>query len=96
MNDESKVKKILFNEISFLIAGVGLVSSLILWVTNPQVEITRRVDAIEQEVEHTSTDYDRMEQSQLTDLAEIKQRLTTIDNRQLELLQAVARLEARH
>ena len=85
MGSENKVKKILFNEVSFIIAIIGVISTFIFWVTNPAQLLSQRVGTLENTLEF-----------QTETLKEIKEKVEVIEGRQIEILEAVARLEARH
>ena len=82
--EENRVKKILFDEVSFVIATVSLVSGFIFWVTNPAQVLSERVSTLENSLEF---------QTQL--LSDIKSKVDVIESRQIEVLKAVARLEVK-
>jgi hypothetical protein len=94
-NNEGKIKKVLYNEVSFAIAIVSLVSGLIFWVTNPGVILSQRVSILESDVDHNNLSYQQTEAYQTEALMEIRKRTENIENRQIDLMKAVARLEAR-
>lgn len=93
--NESKIKKVLYNEISLAIAVVSLVSGVIIWMTNPGIILSQRVSTLESEVTHQSEIYISEEKYQSETLTEIKDRLKSIEDRQLEIIQSVARLESK-
>jgi hypothetical protein len=82
---DSKIKKVLFNEVSFVIAIIGVISTFIFWVTNPAQLLSQRVGTLENTLEF---------QSQT--LSEIKVKMGRIEDRQIEILQALAKLQAGH
>lgn len=83
--EENKLKKVLYNEVTLILTLIGLVSTFIFWVTNPSNVLSQRVGSLEQSIEYQS---DALE--------EIKSKVNVIDSRQVEILQAIARLEAEH
>ncbi len=94
MEQDNRIKKVLFNEVSFAIAVVGTVSSMIFWVTNPQNALKEDVIRLQAQVESSETVTAALEKIKNNDLHEIQLRLDRQESRQIELLQAVARLEA--
>ena len=95
-NNESKIRKVLFNEISLCIAGIGLVSSGIFWVTNPQQEMQIQIVKLQAQIESNQTVTTELLKIKNNDLYEMNLRLEQIENRQIELLKAMARIEAVH
>lgn len=95
MQQEEKFKKVLYNQVSLFIALVGVVSSVLFWLTNPQVELATRVSAVEKDLTFIADTYENEEQNQSESLSEIKDRLKSVEEHQLNILQAVARLEAK-
>ena len=83
--EENKLKKILYNEVTFIIALISVIATFIFWVTNPSNLLSQRVGSLEQSIEYQS---DALE--------EIKTKVNIIDSRQVEILQAIARLQAEH
>lgn len=81
--EENKLKKILYNEVTFVLALVGIISTFIFWITNPAQLLSQRVSTLETTLEY-----------KIDTLEEIKEKVNIIDARQVEILQAVARLEA--
>lgn len=82
---ENKIKKVLFNEVSFVLALIGIIVGFISWVTNPHEVTSQRIGSLESSMEF-----------QTQTLNEIKVKVTTIEDRQIEILQAIARLQAEH
>ena len=85
MGSENKIKKVLFNEVSFVIAIIGVISTFIFWVTNPAQLLSQRVGSLESTIEF-----------QTQTLNEIKVKVGDIEDRQIEILQAIAKLQAGH
>jgi hypothetical protein len=96
IENESKIRKVLFNEISFLIAGIGLLSSVMFWVMNPQQELEKQMAVMNNQIENNLTVAASLEKIKSNDLNEIQIKLQNIEDRQLDLIKAVARLEAKH
>jgi septal ring factor EnvC (AmiA/AmiB activator) len=96
MNEENKITKVLYNQVSFVVAIAGVLLSLFFWITSPQNAVQAEVDALQKDVEANKTEYKAQEDFQSQTLIEIKDKVTAIESRQIELLQAVARLEATH
>jgi len=82
--EENKLKKVLYNEVTFILALVGIISSFIFWVTNPTNALSGRVTSLEDTIEY-----------QTETLTEIKTKVNVIEGRQIEVLQAIARLESK-
>jgi len=82
--EENNLKKLLYNEVTFVLALVGIISTFIFWVTNPANVLSQRVGSLETTMEYQS---DMLE--------EIKLKVGVIETRQIEVLQAIARLESK-
>ena len=95
MNEENKITKVLYNQVSFVVAIAGVLLSLFFWVTNPQNKVQAQVDILTHEVEDNKEIYQTEEKFQSETLVEIKQKLVVIEGRQIEVLQSIARLEAK-
>lgn len=91
---ESSVRKLLFNEISFLVAGIGLVSSVMFWVMNPQQQNEIEIAKLKVQLESTTTITASLDKIRNNDLNEIQIKLQNLEDRQIEILKALARLEA--
>lgn len=94
IQSEGKIKKVLFNEISFMIAGIGLVSSVIFWVTNPQTELKIEITKLQSQVESNKTITEELNKIKNNDLHEVQLRMDQIEERQIKELEAIARIEA--
>lgn len=94
ISSESKIKKVLFNEVSFIIAGIGLVSSVMFWVMNPQQLMEIKVAKLESQIESNQTVAAELQRIKTNDLHELQLRLDQIETRQIDTLKAIARLEA--
>jgi hypothetical protein len=94
MDNENKIKKVLFNEISFLIAGIGLISSVIFWVTNPQNELEIKIIQLQSQVESYESVGLMLQKFKDNDLHELQLRLERMEEREIEMMKSLARLEA--
>jgi hypothetical protein len=94
--NESKIKKVLFNEVSFLIAGVGLVSSVMFWVMNPQQDMQLQLVEMKGQIESNQTVGEMLQKFKDNDLHELQLKMDQIESRQIQVLQGMSRLEAIH
>ena len=60
-NGESKIRKVIFNEATLVIALVSLVSGFIFWISNPQTEMVIRITKLESQIEHNKTVVESLE-----------------------------------
>jgi hypothetical protein len=95
MNEENKFTKYLYNQISLMVAGIALVSSVMFWVMSPQKNLEIQMTKLQSQVESNQTVADALSKIKNNDLNEIQLRLDRIEARQIEELKAVARLEAK-
>lgn len=91
----SPIKRVLFNEISFVIAMIGAISSAIIWISNPQKVLEIEIVKLQSRIESTEVITSKLEQIKNNDLHEIQIKLDRMDERQLEIIKAIARLEAK-
>ena len=83
--EDIKFKKLLYNEVTFAISIIAVISTFIFWITNPAQILSQRVSTLEQALEY-----------QTETLHEIKEKLDRVDSSQTEVLQAIAALKAEH
>jgi hypothetical protein len=83
--EDPKFKKLLYNEVTFAISMVGIISSFIFWVTNPTTMLSQRVATLEQALEYQTEALDR-----------INIKLDMVDARQVTILETLAALKAQH
>ena len=95
-NGDSKIRKVFFNEISFIIAGIGLVSSMMFWVMNPQQKMEIELVKLQSQLESNQTVASELSKFRVNDLNEINLRLDQLESRQLDILKGISRLEAIH
>jgi hypothetical protein len=94
MQPESKLRKMLFNEGSFVISVVGLTLAVAFWVVNPQNELELELVKLQVQIESNQTVAEELSKIKNNDLHELQLRMDRIEARQIEELQAIARLEA--
>lgn len=92
-NGETRIRKVLFNEISFVIAVIGCVTGVVFWVANPQQDLKIELTKLEGQVENNNTVAVELQKIRTNDLNEIQLRLDKIETRQIEELKAIAQLE---
>ena len=92
--NETKIRKVLFNEISFLVAGIGLVSSVMFWVMNPQQEMALQIVGLESQIESYEKVGNIVKEIKDNDLNEMELQMTRIENRQIKMIEAIAELKA--
>lgn len=95
MEHDSKIRKVIFNEVSLAIALVGVVVSIMFWIMNPQTESRESIIKLQARVESTETVTAALQKIKDNDLHEMQLRMDRIENRQLEQLESQARLEAK-
>jgi len=93
-NNENKIRKVLFNEVSLFIALIGMISGVIFWVANPQTEMLVRVTKLEAQVESNQTVTSALERIKNNDFVEMQLKMDQIENRQIEILRALSSLQA--
>lgn len=91
--ENTNIRRILFNEISLCIAGVGLVSSCIFWITNPQQEIELAFAKLESQVESYESVGSILQKFKDNDLHELELQMTRIEDRQIDMIKSIAALE---
>lgn len=94
MENDSKIRKVLFNEISLTVAAVGMISSLIFWVQNPQQDLQLEIVKLKAQVQSNESVAAELAKIKNNDLHEMQLRMDRIEARQIEELQAIARIEA--
>ncbi len=84
-NSESKIRKVLFNEITFIIAIVAALSSVIYWVQNPQQKNDVAIQLQDQRITSQQKTIDELTKTQQNDIQEVKKGLTELED-QVEIL----------
>lgn len=91
---EDKIRRVLFNEVSFVIALIAAVSSAIFWVSGPQNDLKLDVVKLQTQLESNETVTAELAKIKNNDLHEVQLRLDRIEERQLENIKALSRIEA--
>lgn len=94
MEQDNKIKRVLFNEVSLVVGAIGLISSIIFWVQNPQQKLKEDVIRLQSQVESSETVTAALERIKNNDLHEIQLRMDRLEARQINLLESNARIEA--
>lgn len=94
MEQQRIFQKYLYNQVSLAVAATGLIASIIFWVTSPVSELKLQIVKLESQVESNETIMNELEKIKNNDLHEVQLRMDRIEARQIEELQAIARIEA--
>jgi len=92
--EENRIKKVIFNEFSLVLAIVGAVSGVIFWVANPQQAMELELVRLKAQIETNQTVTESLQELKNNDLNEFQLRLDRMETRQIEQLEAIARIEA--
>lgn len=92
---DSPVKRVLYNEISFAIALIGVVSSAIIWISSPQKVLEIELVKLQSRLDSTEVISAKLEQIKNNDLKELHLSMQRIEDRQLDIIKAIVRLEAK-
>ena len=90
---ESRIRKVIFNEVTLVIALASLVSGCIFWVSNPQNEMEIRIVQLESQLENNQTVVETLERIKNNDFVEFQEKLSQIEERQIEILQTMAAIK---
>lgn len=94
VRQEDKIRRVLFNEGAFLLGLVGVISSVIFWVSGPQNALKLEIVRLQGQVESNESVAVELSKIKNNDLHEMQLRMDRIEARQIEELQAIARIEA--
>ena len=94
-NGESKIRKVIFNEFTLIIALVSVVSGIIFWISNPQNEMQIEIVKLQAQVDSNQTVSAALEKIKNNDFVEFHNRLKDIDDNQVDLMNAMAAMNAR-
>ena len=94
-SEEAGITKILYNQVSLFIACVGLVSGIMFWVMNPQIAMEKELIKLQTQTESNQSMVAALEKIKQNDLVEIHAEMKDLEARDIEILQAIARLEAK-
>ena len=92
-NEAGAIRKVIMNEVTLVMAIVGVVSSLIFWVANPQTELEKELIKLKAQVETNKTVATALAEIKNNDLHEFQLRLEQIENRQIDILRGLSSLE---
>ena len=87
---DSKIKTALYKEVTLIIALVGIVSSIIFWVSSPQNEMQIEIVKLQAQIENNQTVTVALDKIKNNDFVEIHKSIEQIETRQIEVLQALA------
>jgi len=80
-NGESKVRKVLFNEVTMVVAIIGVVVGVMNWVRNPQeesnraiVQMDKNISLIQKDINTINSNHEAHIQDILKEIEEIKKR----------------------
>lgn len=96
MENQSKIRKVLFNEVSLATGLIALVVSVMVWVQNPVQDLEKGDVQIRADIVALQVRAGQTENSLNTRLIAMQIQLDRVEGRQIEVLQSLARLEAEH
>lgn len=91
---DTAIRKVLFNEVSLGLSLIGVVLVSVFWVLNPQQELKLQIVKLQAQVESNASVAAELSKIKNNDLHEMQLRMDRIESRQVEELQAIARIEA--
>ena len=94
-NGESKIRKVIFNEFTLIVPLVSVVSGIIFWISNPQNEMQIEIVKLQAQVDSNQTVSEALEKIKNNDFVEFHNRLKDIDDNQVDLMNAIAAMNAR-
>lgn len=94
MENESKIRKMMFNEVSLAMAIVGVTLSVSMWVINPQQDLREEVIRLKAQIESNETVATELAKIKNNDLHELHLSIGRLEERDIAILQAIARVEA--
>ncbi len=89
-NGENRIRKVIFNEFTLILALVSVVSGVIFWVSNPQTEMEIRIIKLEAQIESNHTVTAALEKIKNNDFVEFQLKMNQIEERQIDILKALA------
>lgn len=90
---ESRIRKVIFNELTLVIALVGCISGVIFWVANPQNEMQLQIVRLESQVESNQTVTTALEKIKNNDFVEFQLKMEQIEDRQINILESLAAIK---
>jgi hypothetical protein len=95
INGESKIRKIIFNELTLVIALVGCISGVIFWVANPQTEMKMEIIKLQSQAESNQTVVAALEKIKNNDFVEIHKSIEQLETRQITILERLAKISSK-
>lgn len=92
-DNESKVRKILFNEVSLFLALTGTVLSAVFWVSGPQQELKLELARLQGQVEAQGELSKQLQNIKDNDLHEVQRKLDEQGLMIIEVQKSIVRLE---
>jgi len=93
-NGNSKLKKILFNEVSLIFGVVAVVLSIFIYLTNPQATNDTSIQLLQAQVETQKTTIDTLTKTQQNDFHTLETKLETLNNSIAELAKQQSEVNA--
>lgn len=94
MENDSKVRKIMFNEVSLVVAIIGATLSVAMWVINPQQDLREDIIRLNAQIENNESVTAMLEKLKNNDLHELQLGQQRLEERDIQILQTLSRLEA--
>lgn len=90
--EENKIRKVFFNEVTFVIALVGCISGVIFWVANPQNEMQIEIVKLQTQMESNQTIVAALDEIKNNDFNELQLKMDEMEDRQITILESLARI----
>ena len=87
---EGKIRKVIFNEVTLVLALVSIISGAIFWVTNPQTEMQMQIVKLEAQVDSNQTVTVALEKIKNNGFVEFQLKMDQIEDRQIDILRALS------
>lgn len=88
-----KVRRVLFNEVSFIISIIGLTIGVFVYLTNPAQENMREIEKLRAEVETNRVVIDTLNTIQNNDLHTLQQKAETTEQKLNDIENQLIKLE---
>lgn len=90
----NKFRRYLYNEVSLVLAIIGVISGFIFWIQNPQQSLEKELVRIETKIEANDEISKQIANIKDNDLHELQIKMDSLADKQVQLLERMARLEA--
>lgn len=94
VRQEDKIRRVLFNEVTFGIAIISAVAQVIFYISGPQHDQQIQIVRLQSQVESNESVAAELAKIKNNDLHEFQLRLDRIESRQIDEIEAIARIEA--